>query len=340
MDWYHAVRPLIFAVDPEVDHHIVADGLKVFNHHTKPLQKMFWVKNRTTLKTTVKGVDFSSPVGIAAGFDKNGQFFNSLGALGAGFVEVGSVTKQAQNGNPKKRIFRLPEDSAIINRMGLNNDGIEEVVKRIKQVDHKTKIGLSIAPSHVLDTSQMVSELVDDVRFASDAADYLALNLSCPNQAGVLSLQEPQILTDLLQEIKALNLSTPIFCKFSSDLLKEELLDTLERTHSLMDGIILAYTSRSRDQLVSKNKIEKGGLSGKPLFEKSLRLTKAVRTKFSDQLPIIFSGGVFTATDVQTAIDAGASLVQVYTGFIYNGPSQLETINRQLSENRLLKFIK
>jgi dihydroorotate dehydrogenase len=332
-------RPMIFAIDPEVDHHIVADGLKIFNRTPNILQKMFYTKKRDNLQTTIKGITFDSPIGIAAGFDKNAEFYNSLGALGAGFVEVGSITKTAQAGNPKKRVFRLTEDQAIINRMGLNNVGIDRAVQRLKNSKRNTKIGLSLAPSHGLSTDEMISELVEDVKKSHDTADYIALNLSCPNQVGVMTLQNPEVLIELLGKIETLMIEEPIFCKFSSDLSSEELLSILDQTAGLMDGVILCNTSTARDNLKSKNQTEKGGLSGKPLFEKSLELTKSINAKFGDSLPIIFSGGIFEPEDAQMALNAGASLVQVYTGFIYNGPQQMEHINRYLSENRVINEI-
>lgn len=335
VDWYQLARPMIFAIDPEIDHHIVANGLKIFNQTPKILEKMFYAKKRNNLKTTVKGITFDSPIGIAAGFDKNAEFYNSLGGLGAGFVEVGSITKEPQAGNPKKRVFRLLEDQAIINRMGLNNVGLKKAVQNL-QGKHQTKIGLSLAPSHGLNTQEMIDELVEDVKFAHDSADYLALNLSCPNQAGVVSLQKTSVLLELLAKIDELQIDEPIFCKFSSDLAAEDLDQILTETASLMDGVILCNTSTSREGLKSTNQQEKGGLSGKPLFNKSLALTKMVYSKYGESLPIIFSGGVFDHQDAQTALDAGASLVQVYTGFIYNGPSQIEHINRHLSENQVI----
>ncbi|AKP66470.1 quinone-dependent dihydroorotate dehydrogenase [Companilactobacillus ginsenosidimutans] len=339
MDWYQIARPMIFAVDPEIDHHLVANGLKIFNQTPQVLQKMFYTKKRNNLKTTIKGVTFDSPIGIAAGFDKNAEFYNSLGALGAGFVEVGSVTRSAQEGNPKKRIFRLPEDKAIINRMGLNNVGLDKVMERLSDNKRNTKVGLSLAPTHGLSTDEMINELVDDVKQSHDLADYIALNLSCPNQAGVMSLQKSGVLIELLGKISDLMIDEPVFCKFSSDLTTDELLETLDETANLMDGVILSNTSLDRTDLQSENKVEKGGLSGKPIFEKSLALTTAVYEKFGEELPIIFSGGVFDYHDAYKALQSGASLVQVYTGFIYNGPSQIEHINRHLSEMRMINSL-
>ncbi|WP_125767795.1 quinone-dependent dihydroorotate dehydrogenase [Companilactobacillus furfuricola] len=339
MDWYHLARPAIFAIDPEVDHHIVANGLKLFNKTPQVLQKLFYAKKRQNLQTTIKGITFDSPIGIAAGFDKNAEFYNSLGGLGAGFVEVGSITKSPQAGNPKKRVFRLPEDQAIINRMGLNNIGLKKAISNL-QGQHHTKVGLSLAPSHGLDTQQMIDELVEDVKLSHDSADYIALNLSCPNQAGVVSLQKTEVLLELLTKIKDLMIDEPVFCKFSSDLTVDQVLDILAETESLMDGVILSNTSLRRKGLTSANKDEKGGLSGKPLFASSLKLTKAVFAKYGTDLPIIFSGGIFDYHDAEQALDAGASLVQVYTGFIYNGPSQIENINRHLSETRVISDFK
>lgn len=336
MDLYKAVRPLIFKVDPEVDHHLVANGLKMFNRYPQALQTMFQAKKPANLKVTVKGVDFDSPIGIAAGFDKKAEFYNSLGALGAGFVEIGSVTKDNQPGNPKKRIFRLTEDQAIINRMGLNNLGIEETRKHLANTPKHVTLGISVAPGHGLSSEEMVDEMVDDIKEIHSFADYIALNQSCPNQKGVTTLQEIPVAKRLLQKIHNLHIKEPVFCKFGNDITAEQLIELINETKGLMDGIILTNTasnpSKVYDNLKSANRVEGGGLSGKPIFFKSLNLTKAIHQVFPE-LPIMFSGGIFTPEDAQTALEAGASLVQVYTGFIYNGPTLLEKINRHLADN-------
>lgn len=340
MDLYKTVRPLIFKVDPEVDHHLVANGLKMFNRYPKALQTMFQAKKRADLKVTVKGVNFDSPIGIAAGFDKKAEFYNSLGALGAGFVEIGSVTRENQPGNPKKRIFRLTEDQAIINRMGLNNLGIEETRKHLANTPKHVTIGISVAPGHGLSSEEMVDEMVDDIKEIHSFADYIALNQSCPNQKGVTTLQEIPVAKRLLQKIHNLHIKEPVFCKFGNDITAEQLIELINETKGLMDGIILTNTasnpSKVYNNLKSTNRNEGGGLSGKPIFLKSLSLTKAIHQAFPE-LPIMFSGGVFTPEDAQTALEAGASLVQVYTGFIYNGPTLLEKINRHLSINDVVR---
>nr|WP_267901959.1 quinone-dependent dihydroorotate dehydrogenase [Companilactobacillus bobalius] len=289
---------------------------------------------------TVKGVNFDSPIGIGAGFDKKAEFYNSLGALGAGFVEIGSVTRENQPGNLKKRIFRLTEDQAIINRMGLNNLGIEETRKHLANTPKHVTIGISVAPGHGLSSEEMVDEMVDDIKEIHSFADYIALNQSCPNQKGVTTLQEIPVAKRLLQKIHNLHIKEPVFCKFGNDITAEQLIELINETKGLMDGIILTNTasnpSKVYNNLKSTNRNEGGGLSGKPIFLKSLSLTKAIHQAFPE-LPIMFSGGVFTPEDAQTALEAGASLVQVYTGFIYNGPTLLEKINRHLSINDVVR---
>jgi len=342
MDLYKLVRPAIFKVDPEIDHHIVATGLKMFNQTPQVLRTMFQTKKYSNLKVTVKGVTFDSPIGIAAGFDKKAEFYNSLGALGAGFVEIGSITKNGQPGNKKKRIFRLPEDQAIINRMGLNNVGVEETRKHLANTPKHVNIGISVAPGHGLDSDSMIDEMVDNIAQIHSFGDYIALNQSCPNQKGVTTLQEIPVARKLLQKIHNLHIKEPIFCKFGNDITPEKLIELLTEVGSLMDGIILTNTAANpssiHDNLKSEHKNEGGGLSGKPIFKKSLSLTKAIHQAFPD-LPIMFSGGVFTPEDAQAALMAGASLVQVYTGFIYNGPTMINQINQYLSKNDVLQKV-
>lgn len=342
MDLYKLVRPAIFKVDPEIDHHIVATGLKMFNQTPQVLRTMFQTKKYSNLKVTVKGVTFDSPIGIAAGFDKKAEFYNSLGALGAGFVEIGSITKNGQPGNKKKRIFRLPEDQAIINRMGLNNVGVEETRKHLANTPKHVNIGISVAPGHGLDSDSMIDEMVDNIAQIHSFGDYIALNQSCPNQKGVTTLQEIPVARKLLQKIHNLHIKEPIFCKFGNDITPEKLIELLTEVGSLMDGIILTNTAANpssiHDNLKSEHKNEGGGLSGKPIFKKSLSLTKTIRQAFPD-LPIMFSGGVFTPEDAQAALMAGASLVQVYTGFIYNGPTMINQINQYLSKNDVLQKV-
>lgn len=342
MDLYKLVRPAIFKVDPEVDHHLVATGLKVFNQTPQVLRTMFRTKNYANLSVTVKGVTFDSPIGIAAGFDKKAEFYNSLGALGAGFVEIGSITKNEQPGNKKKRIFRLPQDQAIINRMGLNNVGVEETRKHLANTPKHVKIGISVAPGHGLDSDSMIDEMVDNIAQIHSFGDYIALNQSCPNQKGVTTLQEIPVAKKLLQKIHNLHIKEPIFCKFGNDITSEKLIELLTEVGHLIDGVILTNTAANpssvHDNLKSEHKNEGGGLSGKPIFKKSLSLTKAIHQAFPD-LPIMFSGGVFTPEDAQAALMAGASLVQVYTGFIYNGPTMINQINQYLSKNDVLQKV-
>lgn len=340
MSPYKMIRPLIFKVDPEIDHHLVANGLKAFNKTPQVLKTMFHTKTYDNIKVTVKGVTFDSPIGIAAGFDKKAEFYNSLGALGAGFVEIGSITKHNQPGNKKKRLFRLPEDHAIINRMGLNNLGVEETRKHLANTNKHVKIGISIAPGHGLTSDQMVDEMVEDIKELHSFGDYIALNQSCPNQKGVTTLQEVPVAKNLLQKIHNLHIKEPVFCKFGNDITTEQLLELISETKGLMDGVILTNTASNpssiHNRLKSEHKNEGGGLSGKPIFKKSLSLTKAIHAAHPE-LPIMFSGGVFTPEDATAALEAGASLVQIYTGFIYNGPTMMNQINAYLSEQKVVE---
>ncbi|WP_363472368.1 quinone-dependent dihydroorotate dehydrogenase [Companilactobacillus musae] len=342
MDWYKVIRPAIFKMDPEIDHKAVATGLKMFNKAPQVLRIMFQTKEFSNLQVTVKGITFDSPIGIAAGFDKKAEFYNSLGALGAGFVEIGSITRNSQPGNKKKRIFRLPEDKAIINRMGLNNLGVEETRKHLANTAKHVNIGISIAPGHGLTSEEMIDEMVEDIKEIHSFGDYIALNQSCPNQKGVTTLQEIPVAKRLLQKIHNLHIKEPVFCKFGNDITSEKLIELINETAGLMDGIILTNTasnpSNLHKDLKSKHKNEGGGLSGKPIYKKSLSLTKAIHQVFPD-LPIMFSGGVFTTEDARSALEAGASLIQVYTGFIYNGPTLLNQINSHLAKNQVLEHL-
>lgn len=342
MDWYKVIRPAIFKMDPEIDHKAVATGLKMFNKAPQVLRTMFQTKEFSNLQVTVKGITFDSPIGIAAGFDKKAEFYNSLGALGAGFVEIGSITRNSQPGNKKKRIFRLPEDKAIINRMGLNNLGVEETRKHLANTAKHVNIGISIAPGHGLTSEEMIDEMVEDIKEIHSFGDYIALNQSCPNQKGVTTLQEIPVAKRLLQKIHNLHIKEPVFCKFGNDITSEKLIELMNETAGLMDGIILTNTasnpSNLHKDLKSKYKNEGGGLSGKPIYKKSLSLTKAIHQVFPD-LPIMFSGGVFTPEDARSALEAGASLIQVYTGFIYNGPTLLNQINSHLAKNQVLEHL-
>ncbi|WP_099974692.1 quinone-dependent dihydroorotate dehydrogenase [Lactobacillus terrae] len=331
MNLYKLIRPVIFSIDPETDHHLVSFLLKLFNKNPQVIRNIVASEKNNT---EVAGIKFDSPIGIAAGFDKNGQFYNSLGALGAGFVEIGSVTRRKQAGNPKKRIFRLAQDEAIINRMGLNNDGLKTVVKRLKKVAPTTKIGLSIATNHDTPEEEMVSQIIEDIKYSQNYCDYVAINMSCPNQEGIMKLQSKENISKLTWALEKYDFSVSIFCKLGHDLSEQELVNICSQLTNKVTGVILTNTSNSRENLTSKNKFEHGGLSGRTLFSKSLKLTKLIHQKFPDK-KIIFSGGVFSESEAELALKNGADLVQLYTGIIYEGPFLIRKINKYLYESKV-----
>lgn len=327
MSLYKISRPLLFKIEPEKSHHLIGSLLSLphtsgfFNSLIKP---GFKVKSNPV---TIAGIHFDNPIGIAAGFDKNAHYYNGLASIGAGFVEIGSLTRHPQEGNPKPRVKRLIEDQAIINRMGLNNDGVDEIKKNLEKNPPKIPIGISIAPNHGLTTEQMIEDMSYCTNLIQSNADYISLNLSCPNQDGVTTLQEPDTVLRLLDKIE---IKKPVFCKFSVDISDEQLFSCLDALSGKVAGIILSNTSIKREGLTSPNKDFKGGLSGKPLFERVLHQMNVSKEKYGNEFAFIFSGGVFAPEDAKKAIAAGADLIQVFTGMIYEGPGIFKRINKEI----------
>lgn len=327
MSLYKSIRPLIFKTDPESSHHFIGRVLSL-PHRSGLIRKIVNLGFKSRPKPVeVAGITFPNPLGIAAGFDKNGVYYNGLAGIGVGFVEVGSVTLRPQEGNPRPRIARLPEDLAIINRMGLNNHGVEQVKKNLQKNPPKIPIGLSVAPNHGLTTEAMIADMITCVEIIDRECDYISLNLSCPNQDGVTSLQEPETIEKFLEKLTT---KKPVFCKFSVDISVEKLLACTQVLQGKAAGVILSNTSVKREGLKSENKDFRGGLSGKPLFETVLKQTKAIKKEYGSEFALIFCGGVFTPEDAQEAFDAGADLVQVYTGMIYEGPGIFKRILKRL----------
>lgn len=327
MSLYKTFRSLIFKSDPEDAHLKMAKRLKAMHKGSALSGIVRSVYGIKEIPVEVAGISFKNPLGIAAGFDKNAEFYNGLAALGIGFVELGSVTRYPQDGNPRPRIARLVEDEAIVNRMGLNNVGLEQFIKNIEGHSSKLKIGTSIAPNHDLSTEQMITDMAFCANEVARVSDYLSLNLSCPNQDGVTSLQEPETIVELLKEI---DVSQPIFCKFSSDLTDEKLFACLDAIKGKVTGIILSNTSLKRNGLKSVNRDFKGGLSGKPLFKTVVHQVQEVKKRYRDNFAIIFSGGIFTPEDAQEAGKVGADLIQIYSGMIYEGPGIFKKISSNL----------
>jgi dihydroorotate dehydrogenase len=327
---FNIIKPFLFNLDPETAHDLAIKSLK-FN----PLpNKLFEVKDEQMLKIELFGKTFPNPIGLAAGFDKSAEAFNSLLKLGFGFVEVGTVTPLKQFGNPKPRIFRLENDSALINRLGFNNDGIEIVKNRIKTEKRKGIIGVNIGPNK--DTKDKKNDFCLGVKNFFDIADYITINISSPNTKGLRDFHEKEKLKDLLialnkiKEGKKTNI--PFLLKVSPDIDNSyinEIIDIVKSNN--ISGIIVSNTTNiNREKLLSEKKSEKGGLSGEPLQEISTNMIRKFYKELKQDIPIIGVGGVDSGKSAYEKILAGASLIQLYTGFVYKGPSLAKNIKKEL----------
>jgi len=326
---YSLIKRLFFLFDPEKIHHFTFKLIK--NTLAVPGVKSLWNKlyilEDERLERELFGLKFKNPVGLAAGFDKNGELFNELEYTGFGFIEIGTVTPLAQEGNPKKRLFRLIEDEAIINRMGFNNDGLDELVKQLKNRKTNLIIGGNIGKNKVTPNENAVDDYVN----------YFVVNVSSPNTPNLRQLQDKEPLTALLNTLKDLNASKsiqrPILLKIAPDLTDEQLDDIIEIVDTTkIEGVIATNTTIERSNLKTKN-IESfgaGGLSGKPLRNRSTEVVSYLHKKSNGSFPIIGVGGIHSAKDAIEKFEAGASLVQLYTGFIYEGPKLIREINEAL----------
>ena len=295
---------------------------------------MYQVEDKR-LEREVFGLKFKNPVGLAAGFDKDAKLYKELSNLGFGFIEIGTLTPKGQEGNPKKRLFRLKEDSGIINRMGFNNGGVLEAVERLKKNNGQVLIGGNIGKNKVTPNEEATSDYEICFNALYDYVDYFVVNVSSPNTPGLRELQDREPLTKLLQTLQDLNTTKPkqkpILLKIAPDLTDDQLLDIIGIVNDTkIAGVIATNTTISRDGLLSENKVEVGGLSGKPLTKRSTEVIRFLSEKSNKSFPIIGVGGIHTAEDAIEKLNAGASLVQLYTGFIYEGPQLIKDINKKL----------
>ncbi|MCI2082336.1 MAG: quinone-dependent dihydroorotate dehydrogenase [Bacteroidales bacterium] len=294
-----------------------------------------------SLEREVFGIKFKNPVGVAAGLDKNGECFNELSDFGFSFVEIGSVTPEFQLGNPKPRIFRLPKDKAIINRMGIPCNGVRSVANNIKNVRHRTIVAGSLSKNSETSNENAIKDFERVFEMLYDFVDFFVLNISCPNVKDLDKLQDTDTLENIVNRLMSLRLfyddNKPLLLKISPDLEKEQLDRIIELVmKSGLDGVVVSNTTRERISSLNTSpnelaQIGQGGLSGRPLFEKSLNLVRYVYEKTQGQVPIVASGGIMTPQNAKEMLDSGASLVEVYTGFIYEGPSFCK---------RILKYLK
>ncbi len=330
------LRPVLFRVNPETAHEFGIETLKIALA-TKTAQNFaaekFAVEEFNDLERF--GLKFTNPLGIAAGFDKNGVVVNQLAALGFGFVEVGTVTFNPQKGNEKPRMFRLPEDKALINRLGFNNEGTAKVVERLKKLSPDCVLGVNIGKNKDVPNDDAIENYLKSFVLASEVADYIAVNVSSPNTPNLRELQKAENLEDLLSELQKRNTQLsqkPLLVKIAPDLNEPEIEAIVDIALKLkLAGIIATNTTVKRENLKS-NINENGGLSGKPLQKVSNEIIAKIYKYSKGKLPIIGVGGVFTAEDAFEKIASGASLVQAYTGFIYQGFSFARDINSGLQE--------
>lgn len=340
---YPIARAALFKLPPETAHDVVLQGLAVL---PAAIRRTMRSRNQITdprLHATIFGVDFPNPVGLAAGFDKSGAAFNSLGALGFGFVEIGTITALAQPGNPRPRVFRLPTDQALLNRMGFNNPGAEAVADRLSRASVETVLGINIGKSKITPNARAVDDYLWSVELLERFAHYLVVNVSSPNTPGLRELQDAAPLRELLSAVvdragaSVATTPVPVLVKIAPDLTDHQVDQAVGIAMEVgAAGIIVANTTISREGLsASKEAIAKlgaGGISGTPIRARALALVSRIYTETGGAIPIVGVGGVFTADDAWDRIRAGASLVQLYTGLIYQGPEIVKQINLGLLE--------
>ncbi|MFL2590992.1 MAG: quinone-dependent dihydroorotate dehydrogenase [Flavobacteriaceae bacterium] len=337
------IRPILFVFDPELIHHVSFFLIKVFMKipgMSYLSRKLFFIKSKS-LEKEIFGIKFPNPVGLAAGFDKNAELFHELSNFGFGFIEIGTVTPKPQPGNKKKRVFRLNDDSSLINRLGFNNKGIDYVINNLKDKG-EIIVGGNIGKNKNTPNEKAINDYIYSLNALYDYVDYFVVNVSSPNTPNLRNLQEKKPLTALVKKLCEERLKKskekPLLLKISPDLSEKQLLDIISviETENL-DGVIATNTTIKRENLESNPKIisESGGLSGKKLTSKSNEVIRFIHKNSNGSFPIIGVGGIFDAEDVLEKIECGASLVQIYTGFIYEGPSIVKTINKKLIRSKI-----
>ena len=336
---YHKlVRPILFLFDPEKVHYFSFFMIKVLSAIPGVsfiIRSLYQVKH-PSLEREVFGLKFPNPVGLAAGFDKNAVLYKQLSNFGFGFIEIGTLTPKAQPGNPKKRLFRLLEDQAIINRMGFNNEGVDDAVKRLKK-NSNILIGGNIGKNKITPNEEAVNDYIYCFNALFDVVDYFVVNVSSPNTPNLRALQDKEPLTHLLATLKELNdkkeHSKPILLKIAPDLTNEQLIDIVDIVTTVkIDGVIATNTTLERSNLASSPEVtaEAGGLSGKPLSKRSTEVIRFLVKESNNAFPIIGVGGIHSPEDALEKLDAGAALIQLYTGFVYEGPAAVRNINRAI----------
>jgi len=338
----YLIRPFLFLFDPERVHYWSFSSIKLFSSlGLSGLFKYLFLIEDRRLERELFGLKFKNPVGLAAGFDKNAVLYNELSNFGFGFVEIGTLTPKPQEGNPKKRLFRLKEDQAIINRMGFNNKGVFDAVEHLKK-KHKVLIGGNIGKNKVTPNSEAIKDYLICFDALFNHVDYFVVNVSSPNTPGLRELQDKEPLTALLNELQLENTKyssrqevsrKPILLKIAPDLTDDQLMDIIDIVAvTKIDGVIATNTTISRENLKSHQLLleEAGGLSGKPLKDRSTEVIRFLSEKSNKAFPIIGVGGIHSAEDALEKLEAGADLIQLWTGFVYEGPGLVKRINKAI----------
>ncbi len=347
----HLLRPLLFKIAPETIHHLIVGMLRIIHYIPggRLLMRACFTVRHPSLEREVFGLRFPNPIGLAAGFDKDAEVYDEIAALGFGFVEVGTITPKPQPGNPRPRLFRLPKDQALINRMGFNNHGLENAVRNLRRRNwydpyrHKptTLLGGNLGKNTLTPNEAAPADYLRLFRRLYEYVNYFVINVSCPNVANLAHLQDKdnlhQILRGLVEFRRGQNQYRPILLKISPDLTQAQIDDMIDVMMECgIDGIVATNTTTSREGLQTSPEviehIGKGGLSGKPLTKRSLEIVRYIHEKTQGNFPIIGVGGIMTPDDALAMLDAGACLIQVYTGFIYNGPGFVRKICKRLKQ--------
>ena len=335
------IRPFLFLFDPEKVHYFIFSLIRIFCKipFVPAIFRNLYQVNDKRLERNLFGLHFTNPVGLAAGFDKNAVLYNELANFGFGFIEIGTVTPKGQIGNPKKRLFRLKDDKGIINRMGFNNDGVEAVIKNLKKNKHKVIIGGNIGKNTDTTPDEYTSDYIEVFKELHPFVDYFVLNVSCPNVDSHAKLNDKKYLLELITECQKQNnlfqIKKPILLKIAPDLNNAQLDEIIALVaETKIDGVIASNTSTTRENLkVSKERLEEigyGGLSGLPIKNQSTKVIKYLADTSNKSFPIIGVGGIHSAEDALEKLNAGADLVQIYTGFVYEGPSLMKKINKAI----------
>ncbi len=333
----HILKPILFQFNPETAHNLLFSLLTILRHipGARAIMRAIYKKESPKLAREVFGLNFPNPVGLAGGLDKNGEFYNDMADYGFGFVEIGSLTPKPQDGNPKPRCFRVPQDKAIINRFGINNKGVKNAVEHLKKERPEVIVAANISKNTTSINEDAAKDYETSFALLYDFVDMFVVNVSCPNVVGLTALQDISFLSDIVDRLLDLrryyDTYRPILLKVSPDLSREQMDDIIDYClRSGIDGIVAGNTTRSREGLtIPQSKIDEignGGLSGAPVHKKNLELVRYIHTKSQGRLPIIGVGGIMSGKDAQAMIDAGASLVEIYSGFIYEGPGLVKDI--------------